>query len=147
MPLEDDDVKFDVEALIVKEPLSGGFRRGLVRAGVIILLAAVAAVLGVMFLLPAPGAEAAVVEPALDRVSSVSPAPSGIGDDLPENRMLTFSLAGGLAVAAGGAAGLSLTKVMRRPKLFDADDPGDELLLDGLDLNPLPGEQPAEIQT
>lgn len=145
MPLEDDEEVFDVETMTSERPPpSSALRRILLRAGVIILLAVAAALLGAMFLLPAPAANAASTGPAQQQASRVAAAPSGIGDELPENQMLTFALAGGLAVAAGGTGGLLLTKALRKPRPSYTDDLDDELLLNELDISPLPGDEEAD---
>lgn len=145
MPLEDDGEAFDIEALSgERPPPSNPFRRRMLRIGAIILLALAAALLGVMFVLPAPEAAAAVPGLSTPQAPSASKTAAGIGDALPENNMLTFALAGGLAVAAGGAAGLLLTKAIRKPKLAASDDLDDELLLNELDTSPLPLDPEAD---
>lgn len=119
-PLEDDEEVFDVESPAAPSPKPAtNLRRNLIRAAALILIAALAILMGIIFTTPGPGAPAAGGAPAItvQRVSAVTEAPgAGPGSPIPENPMLTLAVTGGLAVAAASAGGLAVLKVVRSRK-------------------------------
>lgn len=137
-PLDDDVEAFDVESpIITAAEHPGRMRKYLIRAAVLLVLVAVAALLGFMFTTPGPGAQATVMELPMERASVSEPSGAGAGASLPENPMLSLALAGGLIVAAGGIGGLALLKIRRRPgSVADTD-------IDGLGLEEGFPEDPA----